>query len=257
MTSAPPVLAPARLALVADRSPAVRAHTRVPRLLDSLARRDHLVLDAYWVPTPDAAQPEALAGFDAVWLLPGSPYRSESGALAAVRYARTAGVPFLGTCAGFQYALLEFARDVCGLPEAAHAETRPGAAAPLIAELACSLKGHEGTVHVAADSLAQRVLGAGRRVERYSCAYGPHRAAAAALTAHGLRFSGVDEDGEARIAELAGHPFFLATLFQPELAEDEAGAHPAVRALAAAAVAHAARRTGEGREAGGAAARQE
>ncbi len=59
------------------------------------------------------------------------------------------------------------------------------------------------------------------------------------LRAHGLGFSGHDEDGHVRIAELPGHPFFLATFFQPELAGDGSRPHPVVRAPARAAVVRA------------------
>jgi CTP synthase (UTP-ammonia lyase) len=231
--------APARLALVGDRSPAVRAHTRVPVLLDALARRERLVLDAYWIPTEDAEQPGALHGFDAVWVVPGSPYRSEAGALAAVRTAREQGIPFLGTCGGFQYALIEFARNVCGLGRVEHAESHPDADDPLIVPLSCSLVGHEDVVTLVPGSLAERVIGVDRVAARYHCAYGLGPAHLEALSAHGLRFTGHDESGEVRVAELPGHPFFLATLFQPELAGDGTEPHPVVRAFAAAAVAAA------------------
>ncbi|MFJ8669425.1 hypothetical protein [Streptomyces sp. NPDC093600] len=226
-----------RVALVGDRSPHVMSHVRVPALLDALAERDGLVLDAYWIPTEDATAPGAVKGFDAVWLLPGSPYASEEGALAAIRTAREDGIPFLGTCAGFQHTLLEFARDVCGLSRLAHAENDPGADAEdlLIAPLACSLVGHEGTVRITPGSLAESVLGAERTTERYHCAYGPDGRHLEALREHGLRFTGEDEDGRVRIAELPGHPFFMATLFQPELAGDGTRPHPIVRALARAA----------------------
>ncbi|MET8975052.1 hypothetical protein ABZX85_05475 [Streptomyces sp. NPDC004539] len=230
----------ARIALVGDRSPHVVSHTRVPRLIEALAVHDRLVLDAYWIPTEDAAREGAVRGFDAVWVVPGSPYRSEEGAVAAVRHARVAGVPFLGTCGGFQHALLEFARNVAGLADAAHAENDPGAEEPLLAPLACSLEGHEGAVLLAPGSLAHTVIGSDRSVERYSCRYGLARDEDA-LTAHGLRFSGRDEAGEPRVAELPGHPFFLATLFQPELSGDGSRPHPVIRALARAAVDHAAR----------------
>lgn len=231
-----------RIALVGDRSPHVRSHVRVPMLLDALAERDGLILDAYWIETADAAEPDAVRGFDAVWLLPGSPYASEEGALAAIRTAREEGIPFLGTCAGFQHALLEYARDVCGLERAAHAENDPAADGGdlLIAPLACSLVGHEGPVRVEPGSLAERVLGAERSTERYHCNYGPDNRHLDTLRAHGMRFSGEDEDGQVRIAELPGHPFFLATLFQPELAGDGTRPHPIVRALATAAVEKAA-----------------
>ncbi|NUR01037.1 MAG: hypothetical protein HOY79_32260 [Streptomyces sp.] len=234
----------ARLALVGDRSPNVVAHTRIPHLLDALAERERLVLDAYWIPSEDAEAEDAVHGFDAVWVVPGSPYRSQAGVLTAIRTAREEGIPFLGTCGGFQHALLEFARNVCGLTRVAHAESDPEAEDLLIEPLACSLVGHEGTVVLEGGSLAQSVLGSERTVERYFCKYGPTRHLDT-LRAHGMRFSGVDEDGQVRMAELPGHPFFLASLFQPELAGDGSRPHPMIRALARAAVAHAAQAEGQ------------
>jgi CTP synthase (UTP-ammonia lyase) len=228
----------ATVALVGDRSPHVVSHTRVPLLLEALAERDGLVLDAYWIPSTDAEAEGAVRGFDAVWVLPGSPYRSEAGVLAAVRTAREEGIPFLGTCGGFQHAVLEFARNVCGLTGVAHAENDPDATDPLIEPLACSLVGHEAAVTIEPGSLAESVIGARRTVERYFCAYGPSRHLDT-LRAHGLRFSGHDADGQVRLAELPGHPFFLASLFQPELSGDPARPHPMIRALAQAAADHA------------------
>jgi CTP synthase (UTP-ammonia lyase) len=228
----------ARVALIGDRSPSVTSHSRVPLLLDALAAHDRLVLDAYWIGTEDAEEPDAVRGFDAVWVLPGSPYRSEAGALAAIRTAREENIPFLGTCGGFQHTLLEFARHVCGLTGVAHAENDPDAKDLLIAPLACSLVGHEGTVTLTPGSLAESALGTDRSIERYHCSYGPGPYLDT-LRAHGLRFTGEDETGQVRVAELPGHPFFLATLFQPELFGDGSRPHPVVRALARAAVRHA------------------
>ncbi|WP_406043778.1 hypothetical protein OG799_05625 [Micromonospora sp. NBC_00898] len=221
----------ARLALVADRSPAVRSHTRLPALLAALRDRHAVDLDAYWIPTEEVAA-SRLDDFDGIWLLPGSPYRSEEGALAAVRTARTGGIPFLATCAGFQHTLLEYARAVCGLSGVAHAENAAGAAELLIEPLSCALRGHEGAVRFTAGSLAQRVTGVERSVERYQCGYGLNHRYLDPLVAHGLRFTGHDDEGEVRVAELPDHPFFLATLFQPELAGDGDEPHPMVRAFA-------------------------
>ncbi|MBY8878332.1 hypothetical protein K7862_11905 [Streptomyces sp. PLK6-54] len=233
---------PARIALVGDRSPHVRAHQRVPALLQALRDRHALAAEAYWIATPDAEPPGAVAEFDAVWLLPGSPYRSEAGALAAVRTAREQGIPFLGTCGGFQHALLEYARTVCGLTSARHAENDPDgdSSAVLIAPLTCSLVGHEGRLRTAPGSLAERLLGSRETVERFHCAYGPVPGLLPQLEAAGMRFTGHDPDGAVRVAELPGHPFWLATLFQPELAGDGSVPHPYVRALAEAAVTRAA-----------------
>ncbi|MFF2081362.1 hypothetical protein ACFVXG_42155 [Kitasatospora sp. NPDC058162] len=231
-----------RVALVGDRSPAVRSHARVPGLLDSLAEREQLVLDAYWIPTEAAGSPGALDGFDAVWLLPGSPYRSEAGALAAIRTARELDIPFLGTCAGFQHAVLEYARNVCGITGAVNGEQHPDHDQQVIVPLSCSLVGHEGAVAITPGTLAERALGATGTQERYHCTYGLNAEYLDRLRAHGLRFSGADASGEVRILELPEHPFFLASLFQPELSGDGTRAHPMIRALAEAAVAHAALR---------------
>ncbi|MGW5121656.1 CTP synthase C-terminal region-related (seleno)protein [Streptomyces noursei] len=229
----------ARIALVGDRSEAVRSHARIPTLLDALRLRDGLDLDAYWIPSADAH--EDLMGFDAVWVLPGSPYRSESGILAAIRSARESGIPFLGTCGGFQHALLEFARNVCGRDRAGHAENTPDLADEdaVVVPLACSLVGHEGIVDVTPGSRAAQLLGADRTPARYHCNYAPNPRHLDLLRAHGLAFTGTDEAGEVRIAELPDHPFFLATLFQPELDGDGTRAHLLITGLARAAVDHA------------------
>ncbi|MFR9776208.1 glutamine amidotransferase-related protein [Micromonospora sp. MS34] len=230
-----------RLALVADRSPAVRSHVRLPALLAALRDRQATDLDAYWIPTEEVPA-SRLAEFDGIWLLPGSPYRSEAGALEAAGTARRAGIPFLATCGGFQHALLEYARTVCGLTGVAHAENTPEAADLLIEPLACALRGHQAAVRFTAGSLVQRATGVERSMERYQCGYGLNHRHLDTLAAHGLRFTGHDEAGEVRVAELPGHPFFLATLFQPELAGDGDEPHPLIRAFAEATAERAARR---------------
>ncbi|MGI5177623.1 CTP synthase C-terminal region-related (seleno)protein [Dactylosporangium sp. CA-152071] len=230
----------ARIALVGDRSLHVRSHARIPGLLDVLRAQHGIGVDAYWIPTPDASATD-LAGFDGVWLLPGSPYLSEEGALHAVRVAREHGIAFLGTCGGFQHLLLEFARTVCGIADARHGESEPDAGQQLIVPLACSLVGHEGAVNLTPGSLAERVFGVERSIERYHCGYGLDHAFLPELTRHGLRFTGFDDEGQVRVAELAGHPFLMGTLFQPELAGDGSRCHPVIRAFAEAAVSVAAR----------------
>src|ERR1700757_4418507 len=136
-----------RIALVGDRSANVRAHARIPGLIDGLLKRDSIALDPYWIATPDAVECE-LNGFDGIWVAPGSPYESAAGAIAAVRTAREMGIPFLGTCGGFQHALLEYARNVCGLVRVENAEVTPEAEQQLIVPLECSLMGHEEAVMV-------------------------------------------------------------------------------------------------------------
>jgi len=233
---------PIRVALVGDRSPQVRAHVRMPTLLESLRHHERIDLDAYWIPTDDLPAAGGLDGFDGIWLVPGSPYRSEAGAVEAVRVAREERIPFLGTCGGFQHAMLEYARHVCGPADAAHAQSSPDASHPLISELSCSLVGHEGTVRIKPGTLAERIMGTDRSVERYHCAYGIDADFVDVLANSGVCFSGHDDDGAVRIVELPDHPFFVGTLFQPELADSGPRTHPVIRGFASAAAVHAATR---------------
>src|ERR1700759_3684256 len=108
MTSLPP---PPRLALVGDRSDAVQAHARIPEILSYRVPPGAAPIEPYWVPTPAIESAEDVAGFDGVWVVPGSPYRNMDGVLTAVRAARERGLPLLGTCGGFQHILIEFARN--------------------------------------------------------------------------------------------------------------------------------------------------
>lgn len=226
----------ARIALVGDRSPNVQSHVRIPGLLEGVRDRDGVHVEAYWIPTDEVG--DGLTGFDGVWLLPGSPYRSEAGAVAAARSAREGGIPVLGTCGGFQHMVLEFARDVCGLHQARHAENDLAEDDALITPLACSLAGHEAEVNLVAGSSAEKIMGTTRSIERFNCAFGPNPAYLDLLRANGLRFTGHDDDGQVRIAELPGHPFYFATLFQPELAGDGTRPHPVITAFTRACAAH-------------------
>ena len=117
----------------------------------------------YWIPSEDAEDPAAWTGFDGIWVVPGSPYRSAEGAVAAARVARERGVPFLGTCGGFQHAVLMLARDLSGIADAAHAEYGPDGELVVVA-LECSLAGHEGGIRLRA-RLADRA-DHGRRAQR-------------------------------------------------------------------------------------------
>jgi CTP synthase (UTP-ammonia lyase) len=233
-----------RVGLIGDRDASVRAHEAAPRALE-LAAGPSLSVETRWLPTPSLERdlPGKLAGIDALWCVPGSPYASMEGALSAIRFARENGRVFLGTCGGFQHALLEYARNVMGLPGAAHAETSPGAEAPFISPLSCSLVGKTGTIHFRRESKAAVLYGALEAVEAYHCSFGLNPEYQGRLDGGGMSVTGVDADGTARVAELGGHPFFLATLFQPELSAlgENAAPHPLIVGFVRAAAARRAR----------------
>lgn len=222
-------MSPARIALVGDRSTAVRAHERIPQIA---ARYDDV--DLHWLATSDL-EPGEVAAFDGVWMVPGSPYADEDRVVDAIQVARTGGVPLLGTCGGYQHMVLELARNVLGLA-ARHAESAGGgadgvpASTALITELACSLKGHSGQVDTVPGTRAAAVLGE-RSFERFHCSFGLTAADAAPLVEAGLVLSGTSPEGEPRVVELPGEAFWLGTAFQPELADTQP--HPVVDAFVA------------------------
>lgn len=200
-------------------------------LLRAAAGPDDDVIEPYWLHSSSIASGDDVAGFDGVWVVPGSPYADSAGVIRAVHAARTRAIPFLGTCGGFQHQLLEYARHVCGLAHVDHAETSPDGPELLLVPLACKLYGEEARVDILAGTRAAEAMGAGQSTERYFCSFGLNPAYEETLTGHGLVISGRDDSGEARVAELPGHPFYVGALFQPELSSDSTWVHPLITAF--------------------------
>ena len=235
---------PARLAIVGDYDPTMYTHLAIDQALGHVRELREHALEWSWVATTTLSErAEAhLALIDAIWLAPGSPYASLDGALAAVQHARLTGLPYLGVCGGFQHAILEYARNVAGISDAEHAESNPTAATPVIAPLACSLVGKSAPVFLDPTCRTASIYGRWRVVERYHCSYGLNPSYRAAIESAGMRVVGEDDRGDARVVELSGHPFFIATLFQPQLESAPGAPAPLVRALVDAAIFHRDRR---------------
>lgn len=226
---------PLRLALVGDYHPDIVAHQAIPLAIDDAAAVLEQPVKYDWLATPSIVSGEALAEYDAVWVVPGSPYRHPQGAFTAIRYARENGIPFLGTCGGFQHAVIEYARNVLGWQDAGHAET-DSEGRMVIAPLSCSLVETSAVVELRANTLIARAYGRESIEEGYHCRYGVDSAFAGELEQGDLRVTGWDEEGEIRAVELVTHPFFVAMLFQHERHALDGRPSPLVQALIRAAV---------------------
>jgi CTP synthase (UTP-ammonia lyase) len=228
---------PIIIALVGDHDPLVIAHQAIPRALAIAARAAGADVAWEWVGTDTiGGDPAArLSHAHAVWCVPASPYASMGGALAAIRFARESRRPFLGTCGGSQHALLEYARNVLGLENADHAETNPGAGLPLISEMSCALVEKSDRIRVLEGTMLSRICAAPEIHETYHCRYGLNPSLEHLLAGSTLRICGRDAAGEVRAFELAGHPFFVGTLFQPERSALDNRRHPLIDAFLAAA----------------------
>ncbi len=227
-----------RVALIGDRDDDVLAHRAIPLALGSARDALGLTLEWTWVGTDTVGDARRLVDFDGLWCVPASPYRDMDGALAAIRYARETRRPFLGTCGGFQHAVIEFARHVAGIADAEHAETAPGAATLLVAPLACALVEKTDEVLLVPGSRVHAVCGRDALTEGFHCSFGLNPVFEPALEAAGMRIAARGPEGEPRAVELPDHPFFVATLFQPERAALRGQCHPIVRAFAEAAAGH-------------------
>lgn len=206
------------IGLIGDYNPSVPAHQAIAPALQLAAGALHIDVGFEWIPTETVTSTQQLPRFAGLWCVPASPYRSMDGALLAIRYARERGVPFLGTCGGFQHAVVEYARNVLGWADAEHAETAPGAARSVISALECPLVEATGSVRLFPGTRIASAYGAAEASEGYRCRFGLNPEFQAALVNGPLRASADDETGEVRAVELDGHPFFVATLFQPERA---------------------------------------
>ncbi|WP_347901566.1 CTP synthase [Pseudomonas purpurea] len=228
----PTVVRPSvHIALIGDYDPQVTAHQAIPLALDMAATHAGLKVEYHWLATDSLTSPVQMKGFDGIWCVPASPYRNAEGALLAIRYAREQQRPFLGTCGGFQHAVLEYARNVLGWADAEHGETAPDATRALLTPLSCSLVEAVDRIRLQGGSLMAKAYGTREISEGYHCRYGVNPDFQHALFKQSLRACGHDAQGELRAVELRGHPFFVATLFQPERAALAGTLPPLVRAF--------------------------
>jgi CTP synthase (UTP-ammonia lyase) len=220
--------------LVGERSDSVPAHLAIPQALENAAETLGIAVAYEWVPTDRIRSASRVASFDGLWCVPASPYRSTEGALIAIRSACEGRIPFLGTCGGFQHAVIEYARNVLGWQDAAHAEMDSTSTVAVISLLSCPLVNVGGSVQLLAGTRIATAYGTDEATEVYFCRYGVNPDFRASLTAGPLREAARDDTGDLRAVELDDHPFFVATLFQPERAALLGKPAPLVNAFLAA-----------------------
>jgi CTP synthase len=193
-----------------------------------------------------------LEGFDGVLVPGGFGKRGIPGMLRGITYARTRKVPFLGICLGMQCAVIEYARNVCGLHGADSSEFDPSTPHRVIYKLR-ELRGIDelgGTMRLGAwtarlkqGSFAYEAYGQAEISERHRHRYEFNREYEATLVANGLEIAGETPDGTyVEIVEVRDHPWFLGCQFHPEFKSRPLEPHPVFKAFIGAALAHRAKR---------------
>jgi CTP synthase len=205
-----------------------------------------------------------LAGMDAILVPGGFGDRGVEGKISAVRYAREHNVPFLGICLGMHVALVEYARNVCGLEGANSSEMNPSTAHPIVAlitewmnvdgsteardessDLGGTMRLGAQPCHLEEGSLVRSVYGEETIMERHRHRYEVNNNYLDQLRAAGLRVGGWSADRSlVEMIELPEHPWFVACQFHPEFTSRPRSGHPLFTSYIEAASAHAAANTG-------------
>jgi CTP synthase (UTP-ammonia lyase) len=191
------------------------------------ALRPRLEVETEWVPSDSSFD---IADYDGVWLVPGSPYADDDAVLCALTVVRERGIPFMGSCGGMQYAVLEFVRSVLG-EAATHAESDGEGDDNVVTALACSLYGEERLVTpVPGTRFASWVPAP--FMGMHFCNYAPTAEVVARLEAAGVVVGATADDAGAEVLEFPDHPFYVTSMFQPHIgALAGQPVHPLVRAF--------------------------
>jgi len=208
-----------------------------------------------WIPSDECETPEGaarlLSDVDGICVPGGFGVRGIEGKLGALRFARENGIPVLGLCLGLQCMVIEYARNVVGLPGASSSEFDPETEFPVIATMAEQvdiIAGGDlgGTMRLglypadlAEGSIVADVYGSGRVEERHRHRYEVNNAYREQIAAAGLDFSGVSPDRHlVEFVELPRdvHPYYVGTQAHPELRSRPNRAHPLFQGLVGAAL---------------------
>jgi CTP synthase len=189
----------------------------------------------------------ALSGVRGILVPGGFGHRGVEGKVSAIRFARERRIPFFGICLGMQCAVMEFARNVCGLAGANSTEFDAATPNPVIdlMETQRGVKAKGGTMRLGAwecvlaeGSRVRHAYGADRAWERHRHRYEYNNRYREAMAGQGLVFSGLSPDGElVEVIELRDHPWFVACQFHPEFQSTPLSAHPLFREFVRASVA--------------------
>lgn len=213
-----------RIALVGDLNPDYPSH----RELEAARLLLGPDVQTQWFPTD--APMTGLSQCDGVWLAPGSPYADDAAAMEAIRWAREYGIPFLGTCGGMQYSVLEFVRDVIGR-EAGHAEIDGDDAGNAVVPLACDLYGQERLVTPVPGTAFASLTQGQPFLGMHYCRYAASPEVVDELTRHGWLVEATAPDAGAEVLRLTTHPFFVVSMFQPQIGSSQGVMHPLVHAF--------------------------
>ncbi len=210
---------PLRIAIIGDFTASKHTHIALNEAVAHCRQHLDFPMETTWVATDTIPEATAIPDYtDALWIAPGSPYKNDDAVYRVIQWARENNFPLLGTCGGFQYMVVEYAKNILGIADAGHEESEPGAPELVIAKLSCSLKGQQEEVIITdKDSWLYQVLKKDVITGFFNCNYGVNPVYTQQLQQGTLAFTAFSRNGDVRGLELKGHRFYKGTLFQPPL----------------------------------------
>ena len=227
-----------RIAVVGKYTALVDSYKSVQEALIHGGIANDVGVDIEWLSSEDfeGGNASVLENYDGLLIPGGFGVRGVEGMLEAVKWARTHGMPFFGICLGLQIAVIEFARNVCGLERSHSAEFDNELEMPVICLMDSqrNVTAMGGTMRLGAyparlrpGSRAQQAYGVTEISERHRHRYEVNNAYRDILAEKGMRFSGISPDGNlVEIIEVPEHPWFIGCQFHPELKSRPTRAHP-------------------------------
>jgi CTP synthase len=246
-----------RIAVVGKYTDYVDSYKSVQEALIHGGIGNDVGVDMEWISsdmfTDHARAREILADFDGLLVPGGFGVRGVEGMVEAIRAARETGLPFFGICLGMQTAIIEFARNVCGIADSHSSEFAPECANAVISlmESQQHVTDMGGTMRLGAyqcrlapGSRAQQAYARDEVSERHRHRYEVSNRYRETFVKHGMVLSGLSPDASlVEMIELGDHPWFLGCQFHPELKSRPNRPHPLFAGFIGAAAAH---RTGAG-----------
>lgn len=219
-----------KIAIIGEFREHFKPHSTMMASIEHVKKKCKFDIEYEWVDTSivERYDKNLLRQYAGFWSAPGSPFNSLSGAVKAIEYARINNIPHLGTCAGFQHTIIEFARNVLHIADAQHEEYESESSSLFISKLSRSLVGEKMQVRLLENSIAYDSYNKDFTTEDYYCNFGINPHFAQKLTHPDLKISGIDQFDEIRIIEIPKNRFFISTLFVPQTNSSSIKPHPLI-----------------------------
>lgn len=218
-----------KIGIVGDYNPAYYTHLAINDSISHISEAINKEFSCDWIHTSILKEnfSEIITPYKGIWMASGTPYANVQGALEVIKHARENDIPFLAICGGFQYMIIEYARNVLGIKNAEHEETSPNAENLIIKSLPCSLVGQsEELTTIDKDSITYRAIGKEKFTGSYHCSFGVNPEYKKIIDDGTLKIVVENDSGEVRGCEIKNKKFFVGSLFQPQLHSSKENPNP-------------------------------